>query len=136
MNCIHYVEKDDVAVLEYLMQGWERPGVGVFGGRWERPSNVFSAAKDFKKKLDRQTARAQTGEVSGTDSEESGLRLSNKTRSYYKKAGKSGAERMESDEEEGGSTLHQQKLMYVKVTLTDCFGMRAVLSKDQIQKLH
>jgi hypothetical protein len=66
VNCIHYVEKDDVPILEYLMKGWERPGVGVFGGRWERPPNVFSAAKDFKKKLERQKERARSGERSSS----------------------------------------------------------------------
>jgi hypothetical protein len=62
------VEKDDVPILEYLMKGWERPGMGVFGGRWERPPNVFSAAKDFKKKLERQKERARSGERSSSSS--------------------------------------------------------------------
>ncbi|KAH7433055.1 hypothetical protein KP509_07G052800 [Ceratopteris richardii] len=51
VNCIHYVEKDDLPILEYFMRPQPKASNGVYGGGWERPSNVFMAAKTFKRKI-------------------------------------------------------------------------------------
>lgn len=58
VNCIHYVEREDLAVLEYLMRPQQKPGVGVYGGGWERPKNVFMAARTFKRQMEEKRARA------------------------------------------------------------------------------
>ncbi|KAF2302383.1 hypothetical protein GH714_035891 [Hevea brasiliensis] len=55
VNCIHWVDKEELAVLEFLIQPKLKEGYGVFGQGWERPSNVFAAAKSFNKQLKRQT---------------------------------------------------------------------------------
>ncbi|KAL7100662.1 hypothetical protein ACP275_08G009100 [Erythranthe tilingii] len=49
VNCIHWVDKEDLAVLEYLIKPQPKVGYGIYGQGWERPSNVFVAAKSFKK---------------------------------------------------------------------------------------
>ena len=54
MNCIHWVDSEDLAVLEFLIQPQPKEGFGVFGGGWERPANVFMAAKAFSKQLKQQ----------------------------------------------------------------------------------
>ncbi|XP_008458792.1 chaperone protein dnaJ C76, chloroplastic-like isoform X2 [Cucumis melo] len=54
VNCIYWVEKEELEVLEYLMQPLPKKGYGVFGGGWEIPANVFMAAKAFTKQLKRQ----------------------------------------------------------------------------------
>ncbi|MCO5587734.1 hypothetical protein L7F22_041686 [Adiantum nelumboides] len=51
VNCIHYVDKEDLPILEYLMRPQPKASNGVYGGGWERPSNVFMAAKTFKRKI-------------------------------------------------------------------------------------
>ncbi len=51
MNCIHWVEREELAVLEFLIQPQRKEGHGIFGGGWERPANVFMAAKSFNKKM-------------------------------------------------------------------------------------
>lgn len=54
VNCIHWVDKEELAVLEFLTQPKLKEGYGVFGQGWERPSNIFAAAKSFNKQLKRQ----------------------------------------------------------------------------------
>ncbi|PQQ14249.1 uncharacterized protein Pyn_36264 [Prunus yedoensis var. nudiflora] len=49
VNCIHWVEKEELPVLEFLIQPQPKEGFGIFGGGWERPANVFMAAKSFNK---------------------------------------------------------------------------------------
>ncbi|XP_031500542.1 chaperone protein dnaJ C76, chloroplastic-like isoform X1 [Nymphaea colorata] len=49
VNCIHWVEREDLPVLEFLIKPQPKPGYGVFGGGWERPADVFMAAEAFKK---------------------------------------------------------------------------------------
>ncbi|XP_004306359.1 PREDICTED: uncharacterized protein LOC101298739 [Fragaria vesca subsp. vesca] len=51
VNCIHWVEREELAVLEFLIQPQRKEGHGIFGGGWERPANVFMAAKSFNKKM-------------------------------------------------------------------------------------
>ena len=51
MNCIHWVEREELEVLEFLIQPQQKEGHGIFGGSWERPANVFMAAKSFNKQL-------------------------------------------------------------------------------------
>ncbi|KAL5723902.1 hypothetical protein ACHQM5_007239 [Ranunculus cassubicifolius] len=51
VNCIHWVDKEELAVLEYLNRPRPKEAYGMFGGGWDRPSNVFMAAKYFIKQL-------------------------------------------------------------------------------------
>lgn len=62
VNCIHYVEREDLAVLEYLMRPQQKQGSGVYGGGWDRPKNVFMAARTFKRRMEEKKTRA-TGPV-------------------------------------------------------------------------
>lgn len=55
VNCIHWVETEELPVLEFLIQPQPKDGYGVFGGGWERPANVFTAAKSFNKQLKRKS---------------------------------------------------------------------------------
>ncbi|KAM7256721.1 hypothetical protein ACFE04_012462 [Oxalis oulophora] len=55
VNCIHWVTSEELPVLEFLMQPQPKEGHGIFGNGWEKPMNVFMAAKSFNKKLQRQT---------------------------------------------------------------------------------
>ncbi|XP_057983864.1 chaperone protein dnaJ C76, chloroplastic-like [Malania oleifera] len=57
VNCIHWVDGEELPVLEFLVQPQPKEGYGVFGGGWERPSNVFAAAKSFNKQLKQQAQR-------------------------------------------------------------------------------
>lgn len=41
-------------MLEFLARSQPKEGHGVFGGGWERPRDVFAAAKNFAKKLEKQ----------------------------------------------------------------------------------
>lgn len=62
-NCIHWVESEDLPLLEFLARPQPKEAHGVFGGGWERPRDVFAAAKSFNKQLKRQEerrAQAQT----------------------------------------------------------------------------
>ncbi|KAL2320137.1 hypothetical protein Fmac_029106 [Flemingia macrophylla] len=56
VNCIHWVETEELAVLEFLIQPQPKDEYGVFGGGWERTANVFTAAKSFNKQLKRKAA--------------------------------------------------------------------------------
>ncbi|XP_056176373.1 chaperone protein dnaJ C76, chloroplastic-like isoform X3 [Syzygium oleosum] len=58
VNCIYWVEKEELGLLEFLTQPQPKDGYGVFGGGWERPSNVFMAAKTLSKQLKEQPATA------------------------------------------------------------------------------
>ncbi|KAB2011626.1 hypothetical protein ES319_D09G032500v1 [Gossypium barbadense] len=74
VNCIHWVDSEELAVLEFLIQPQLKEGYGVFGGGWERPSNVFMAAKAFTKLLKQQAEAAQgqhkNGRVRSVEEEE------------------------------------------------------------------
>ncbi|KAF5479639.1 hypothetical protein F2P56_000446 [Juglans regia] len=54
VNCIHWVDREELAVLEFLIQPQPKEGYGVFGGGWERPANVFMAANSLSKQLKQQ----------------------------------------------------------------------------------
>nr|CAB3503383.1 unnamed protein product [Digitaria exilis] len=54
VNCIHWVESQELPVLEFLSRPQPKEGHGIFGGGWERPRNVFAAAKNFIKRLERE----------------------------------------------------------------------------------
>lgn len=54
VNCIHWVESQELPMLEFLVRPQPKEGHGVFGGGWERPRNVFAAAKNYAKKLERE----------------------------------------------------------------------------------
>ncbi|XP_015879312.2 chaperone protein dnaJ C76, chloroplastic-like [Ziziphus jujuba] len=56
VNCIYWVDREELPVLEFLVQPQPKEGYGVFGGGWERPKNVFAAAESFSKQLKNQTA--------------------------------------------------------------------------------
>ncbi|KAJ0989020.1 hypothetical protein J5N97_007376 [Dioscorea zingiberensis] len=45
VNCIHWVDSEELPLLEFLMRPQPKESYGVFGGGWERPRDVFSAAK-------------------------------------------------------------------------------------------
>ncbi|KAK7293434.1 hypothetical protein RJT34_16299 [Clitoria ternatea] len=53
VNCIHWVETEQLRVLEFLIQPQPKDEYGVFGGGWERPANVFVAAESLNKQLKR-----------------------------------------------------------------------------------
>ncbi|KAJ6423914.1 hypothetical protein OIU84_024814 [Salix udensis] len=48
VNCIYWVDRDELAVLEFLTQPQPKQGYGVYGQGWEKPANVFMAAKDIE----------------------------------------------------------------------------------------
>ncbi|XP_021299245.1 uncharacterized protein LOC110427929 [Herrania umbratica] len=54
VNCIHWVDREELGVLEFLVQPQPKEGYGIYGGGWERPANVFMAAKAFSKQLKQQ----------------------------------------------------------------------------------
>ncbi|WVZ80087.1 hypothetical protein U9M48_027593 [Paspalum notatum var. saurae] len=54
MDCIHWVESQELPVLEFLSRPQPKEGHGIFGGGWERPRNVFAAAKNFARRLQRE----------------------------------------------------------------------------------
>ncbi|EOY02473.1 hypothetical protein SCA6_017745 [Theobroma cacao] len=64
VNCIHWVDREELAVLEFLIQPQPKEGYGVYGGGWERPANVFVAAKAFSKQL-KQQAEAEGQQRNG-----------------------------------------------------------------------
>ncbi|XP_071692466.1 chaperone protein dnaJ C76, chloroplastic-like [Rutidosis leptorrhynchoides] len=63
MDCIHWVEREDLAVLEYLNMPRPKQGYGVFEQGWEKPANVFMAAETFQKQLKQQQAVSQRRNV-------------------------------------------------------------------------
>ncbi|XVF60247.1 hypothetical protein PTKIN_Ptkin08bG0029400 [Pterospermum kingtungense] len=65
VNCIHWVDSEKLALLEFLIQPQPKEGYGVFGGGWERPENVFMAAKALSKQLKEQ-AEAEGQQRKGT----------------------------------------------------------------------
>ncbi|KAF4381592.1 chaperone protein dnaJ C76, chloroplastic isoform X2 [Cannabis sativa] len=54
VNCIHWVDSEELPMLEFLVKPQPKEGYGVFGGGWERPKNVFMAAKSFNKQQEQQ----------------------------------------------------------------------------------
>ncbi|KAM0827907.1 hypothetical protein ACQ4PT_067883 [Festuca glaucescens] len=60
VNCIHWVGTEQLPSLEFMSRPQPKEGHGVFGGGWERPKDVFTAAKSFAKKLERQERSEST----------------------------------------------------------------------------
>jgi hypothetical protein len=58
VNCIHLVEREDLATLEYLIRPQAKPSNGIYGGGWDRPRNVFMAAATLKRQAEEKRARA------------------------------------------------------------------------------
>ncbi|XP_057769293.1 chaperone protein dnaJ C76, chloroplastic-like [Salvia miltiorrhiza] len=61
VNCIHWVDTEELAVLEHLIRPQPKEGYGIYGQGWERPANVFMAAKSFKKKLQQEERQQRQG---------------------------------------------------------------------------
>ena len=68
MNCIHWVESHELPVLEFLSHPQPKEGHGIFGGGWERPRNVFAAAKNFAKRLEREEQEIERDQSSSSRS--------------------------------------------------------------------
>ncbi|XP_020088392.1 uncharacterized protein LOC109710296 [Ananas comosus] len=60
MNCIHWVESEELPLLEFLIRPQPKEAHGVFGGGWERPADVFAAAKYLQKQLKQQQEQKQS----------------------------------------------------------------------------
>ncbi|KAL4568350.1 hypothetical protein LXL04_023960 [Taraxacum kok-saghyz] len=60
MDCIHWVEKEELAILEYFNIPRPKQGHGVFNQGWERPQNVFMAAKTFQKQQQQAQSESQS----------------------------------------------------------------------------
>ncbi|XP_073128485.1 chaperone protein dnaJ C76, chloroplastic-like isoform X2 [Henckelia pumila] len=70
VNCIHWVDTENLEVLEYLIQPQPRAGHGIFGQGWDRPANVFVAAKSFNKQQQQQQHKNQHRYAHSVDVEE------------------------------------------------------------------
>ncbi|GAA0163871.1 chaperone [Lithospermum erythrorhizon] len=66
VNCIHWVKTEEVEVLEYLMQPRPKEGYGIFGHGWERPKNVFMAAKSFNNQTKNSKSNAHRHQMEET----------------------------------------------------------------------
>ncbi|XP_057492285.1 chaperone protein dnaJ C76, chloroplastic-like [Actinidia eriantha] len=60
VNCIHWVDREELPVLELLIRPQPKQGHGIFGQGWERPKNVFMAAKAFHKQLKQEATHHQS----------------------------------------------------------------------------
>ncbi|CAK9176147.1 unnamed protein product [Ilex paraguariensis] len=69
VNCIHWVDREELAVLEFVVRPQPKEGHGIFGQGWERPANVFSAAKSFSKKLKQREEQSQRNARQPVDQE-------------------------------------------------------------------
>ncbi|XP_042502733.1 chaperone protein dnaJ C76, chloroplastic-like isoform X2 [Macadamia integrifolia] len=70
VNCIHWVDREELPVLEFLIRPQPKEAYGVFSGGWERPSNVFAAAKFFNKQLKQQNHHHNQRRAQGPADEE------------------------------------------------------------------
>ncbi|PIN21828.1 hypothetical protein CDL12_05461 [Handroanthus impetiginosus] len=70
VNCIHWVNTEELPVLEYLIQPRPKPGYGIYGQGWERPADVFMAAQSFSKQLKQQEENQQKYAQSSNEEEE------------------------------------------------------------------
>lgn len=61
VNCIYWVDYEELEVLEFLARPQPKAEYGVFGGGWERPPNIFSAAKSLIKQLKQEAAATNHG---------------------------------------------------------------------------
>ncbi|GER47974.1 heat shock protein binding protein [Striga asiatica] len=70
VNCIHWVNTEELAVLEHLIQPQQKSGYGIYGQGWERTASVFLAAKSFNKQLKNQEEENQLRHEKSTDEDE------------------------------------------------------------------
>lgn len=68
VNCIHWVGSEELPVLEFMARPQPKEGHGVFGGGWERPKDVFAAARNFARKLERQEQKERSRGTNGSNS--------------------------------------------------------------------
>ncbi|KAM0944186.1 putative DnaJ domain, 4Fe-4S ferredoxin-type, iron-sulfur binding domain-containing protein [Dioscorea sansibarensis] len=61
VNCIHWVDSEELPLLEFLIRPQPKESYGVYGGGWERPGDVFGAAKRLRKHLEREENRYTHG---------------------------------------------------------------------------
>ncbi|XP_009802151.1 chaperone protein dnaJ C76, chloroplastic-like [Nicotiana sylvestris] len=54
VNCIHWVDTEELRVLEHLSRPQQKDGHGIYGQGWESPINAFKAAKSFHNQLKKQ----------------------------------------------------------------------------------
>ncbi|KAJ3686846.1 hypothetical protein LUZ61_016010 [Rhynchospora tenuis] len=54
VNCIHWVGSDELPLLEFVVRPQPKQAFGIFGGGWERPPDIFAAARNLQKKLKHQ----------------------------------------------------------------------------------
>ncbi|KAG2720447.1 hypothetical protein I3760_02G035500 [Carya illinoinensis] len=67
VNYNHWVDREELAVLEFLIQPQPKEGYGVFGGGWERPANVFMAANSFSKQLKQQAGTPRNAQATADE---------------------------------------------------------------------
>lgn len=84
VNCIHYVDREDLPILEHLIRPQPKASNGVYGGGWERPSNVFMAAKTFKRKIE---ASSKSNNTASWRAETSAQRKARMDADFKMKAG-------------------------------------------------
>ncbi|CAM6103178.1 unnamed protein product [Calypogeia fissa] len=60
VNCIHLVEREDLAFLEFLIRPQPKPSNGIYGGGWERTRNVFTAAATLKRQAEEKKVTASS----------------------------------------------------------------------------
>ncbi|KAG8384853.1 hypothetical protein BUALT_Bualt04G0161600 [Buddleja alternifolia] len=70
VNCIHWVDTEELEALEYLIQPQPKTGHGIYGQGWERPANVFLAAKSFNKQSKNQEKKQQEYAHESSEEEE------------------------------------------------------------------
>ncbi|XP_062217359.1 uncharacterized protein LOC133917479 [Phragmites australis] len=66
VDCIHWVESQELPMLEFLSRPQPKEGHGIFGGGWERPRNVFAAAKNLAKRFEREEQELEWEQSSGS----------------------------------------------------------------------
>ncbi|CAI0455160.1 unnamed protein product [Linum tenue] len=71
VNCIHWIDSEDLGLLESLIRPKPKEGFGVFGQGWERPANVFKAAETFKKQVAKQAKDYQGNSKTSQQARES-----------------------------------------------------------------
>ncbi|XP_058091873.1 chaperone protein dnaJ C76, chloroplastic-like [Magnolia sinica] len=84
VNCIHWVDREELPLLEFLIQPQRKQGHGVFGGGWERPSDVFMAAKSFNKQSKQQQQQHHHHQGQATDVDETPAQAKARTNASMK----------------------------------------------------
>eukprot|EP00262_Sarcandra_glabra_P005701 TRINITY_DN17475_c3_g1_i1.p1 TRINITY_DN17475_c3_g1~~TRINITY_DN17475_c3_g1_i1.p1 ORF type:complete len:312 (+),score=47.50 TRINITY_DN17475_c3_g1_i1:53-937(+) len=82
-NCIHWVDSEELALLEFLVRPQLKQAHGIFGGGWERPSDVFTAAKSFNKQLKQQQEQTHQGNGQSTTADETPAQAEARSRASF-----------------------------------------------------